>query len=156
MPALQPLLPAALLAGFAATGAWLDWHRRVLPNWLCLAALSTGLGLAATGQLETGLLGAVLHAGIALLIGMALFAGGLIGGGDAKFYAALAAWFPLSGGFRLLMLVSLAGIVLTVAMWAFSLLRREVAGGARGLREMPRTIPFGVAIAAGAVWGNLW
>ena len=91
---LWPLGLTVLLA----IGAYTDVTARRLPNWLSLALLVTGLAFAATqgGWSAVGWHGA--HAGIALLVGMALFATGGIGGGDAKFYTGLAAWFALTDG----------------------------------------------------------
>lgn len=135
-----------MLIALAAIGAWLDWHYRLLPNWLCVIAGAMGLGAVLLGPGQVPVWSHVLHALIALLAGMALFAGGVIGGGDAKFYAALALWFPLDQGFRLLLLVSLAGMMLVLVMWGL-IWRGEPAGTdcrARG-------VPYGVAIAVGAV-----
>jgi prepilin peptidase CpaA len=85
---------------------------------------------------------------------MALFAMRAIGGGDAKFYAALAAWFPLSMGLYYLFYVSLAGLALLVVWF----LARKFM-----LRTLPdlkpdspfRKLPYGVAIGAGATIGHL-
>ena len=149
--ALPELLTIGLLTGIAGVGAWLDWHYRLLPNWLGTLALLAGLAVTALGQGTAALLPHLGHAGLALLVGMALFAGGVIGGGDAKFYAALAVWFPLVEGFRLLLLVALAGLVLTVALWLF-VWRTVPAGRSHpAAGGQPRTVPYGVAIAAGAV-----
>lgn len=142
--------PLVLLAGI---GAWLDWRTRRLPNWLCGATFLAGLGVAV---ITVGLAAAALqvwHAALALLVGMALFAPGLIGGGDAKFYAAVAVWFPLAEGFRLLFLVALAGLVLTVALWGMVWRRHGRAGAGADPPVPPRTVPYGVAIAAGALAG---
>lgn len=147
MLAVPDLLVGGLLAALALTGAWLDWRDRRLPNWLCGAAIALGLGLVLVGQGWGPAWSHALHALIALAVGMALFAGGVIGGGDAKFYAALALWFPLGAGLRLLLLVSLAGLVLTLAMAALAW------RSGRRLRSGPggQTVPYGVAIAAGVL-----
>jgi prepilin peptidase CpaA len=149
--ALPDLLTIGLLAGIAGVGAWLDWHYRLLPNRLCAVALVAGLVVTGLGQGLAALLPHLGHAGLALLVGMALFAGGVIGGGDAKFYAALAAWFPLAEGFRLLLLVALAGLVLTVGLWLFVWRAAPAGPGSAAGARQPRTVPYGVAIAAGAV-----
>lgn len=136
----------AILTILAGCGAWLDWHERRLPNWLCVATL--GAGLAVT-IIETGLVALPshgLHAGLALVTGMALFHQGLIGGGDAKFYASVAAWFPLGAGFQLVFAVALAGLFLIAALWL--LFWRDKPSGTEG---QPRTVPYGVAIAVGAI-----
>src|SRR3546814_17067246 len=52
---------------------------------------------------------------IALAAGMGLFAIGAWGGGDAKFYAGIAAFFPLDRGIELLVWVALLGGVMVIA-----------------------------------------
>lgn len=138
------------LAAIAVTGAWLDMRFRRLPNRLCAVGLLAGLsfGLAAGGAGWMGM--SALHAGLALLAGMALFALGILGGGDAKYYAALAAWFPLGHAFLLMGTVSLTGLLLLVAWLA---LRKRAASGGRAQEADGafRKLPYGVAIGAGAV-----
>src|SRR5687768_10415697 len=85
----------AILLMIAATGMWLDVRHRRLPNWLCAVTLLAGIAVAAISSASI-VQGQILHAAIALVVGIALFAMGWIGGGDAKYYAALAGWFPLS------------------------------------------------------------
>ena len=88
-----------------------------------------------------------LHALIALVVGAGLFAMRVIGGGDAKFYAAVAAWFSLHDAVWLLVLVSLSGLVLLV-VWigARMLSGRPIRKQGAGLNGLP----YGVAIAVGA------
>lgn len=164
MPLTPPsadLGAAALLALPAGYGAWLDWRERRLPNWLCGVTLLAGLAVTIVLSGLAAVPAHLWHAALALLVGMALFAPGLIGGGDAKFYAAVAVWFPLADGFRLMFAVALAGLVLTLALWGL-VWRRSGAraggnmGGMAGPLGQPRTVPYGVAIAAGALVGQIW
>lgn len=149
MTALQSI-GGVLLVAIGLTGAWLDFRTRRLPNWLCGLGLVAGLAFAlATGGWS--LAGAaLLHALVALVIGAGLFALGGIGGGDAKFYAALAAWFPISAGLGLLVCVSLTGLVLLI-VWL--LVRRRLIRSYSGLPKDSefRKLPYGVAIAGGAL-----
>lgn len=128
----------------------MDIYSRKLPNVLCLATFLVGLVYAwlASGWAGVGWHSA--HAAAALLIGMALFAAGLIGGGDAKFYAAVAAWFPFADGLRLLMAVSVAGLVAVLAWIAIRrILRRPWR---RQSTSNPfAQFPYGVAIGIGAI-----
>jgi prepilin peptidase CpaA len=64
-----------------------------------------------------------------------------MGGGDVKMLAALALWLPLDGGVKLLVIMSLAGGVLTMVM----LLRH------RAQKPGKLEIPYGVAIAFGGI-----
>lgn len=159
---MPPALPSAdlwggvLLAVPAGYGAWLDWRERRLPNWLCAVTFVAGVIVTTIMAGPAALPAHLGHAGLALLVGMALFAPGLIGGGDAKFYAAVAVWFPLTAGFRLLFLVALAGLVLTLALWWLVWRPRGASGSAAGPPGQPRTVPYGVAIAAGALAGMVW
>lgn len=139
-----------MLAAIAVTGSYLDLRTRRLPNWLCLAGLVAGLafGLAAGGWTAAAI--ALLHAFIALIVGAGLFALGGIGGGDAKFYAALATWFPLQAGLGLLVSVSLTGLLLLIAWLPY---RRRLMRSEGGLVSDSdfRKLPYGVAIAVGAL-----
>ncbi|QIG55097.1 peptidase A24 [Altererythrobacter sp. BO-6] len=149
---MPELLWPAALSLLLVVGAIGDILKRRLPNWLSLALLVTGLAFAfANGGIEAiGWHGA--HAAIALAVGMALFAGGIIGGGDAKFYAGAAAWFPLSDGLSLLLSVSLAGLA-AIIIWFGS--RRVFKPGAIDPDSLYAKFPYGVAIAGGGLW-LLW
>lgn len=141
-PAIS-LLPAAILA---VAGAYLDIRHSRLPNWLCAAlalAAVAGLALSGAGVLPW----AILHAMIALVVGMLLFALGAIGGGDAKFYAAAALSIPASsfgGPLTMLGWTSAAGLILLIGM---AIGRRML--GRPGSFMKGWQVPYGVAIAAG-------
>lgn len=134
------LLAAALL--WAAVG---DWRSRTIPNWLnaaiALLAIpfwwSIGLGLWPGVALQIALAAAVFA-----LFAVA-FRFGAMGGGDVKMAAALALWLPFAGVVKLLVIMSLAGGVLTLAMLA--------AHRMAEVREQPE-IPYGIAIAFGGFW----
>jgi prepilin peptidase CpaA len=84
---------------------------------------------------------------IVLAAGMLLFSIGWMGGGDAKLMAAAGLAFNLTGLLRFLPLVLLTGglIALIAIFWGRARARR--AGEARG------GVPYGVAIAIGAIAG---
>jgi prepilin peptidase CpaA len=140
----------AVLCAACLAAAWIDLTQRRIPNWLCAATAVSGLIAAVI--LEPPLWGVgshALHMAIALIGGMALFALGVFGGGDAKFYAAVAAWFPLDMGVLLLIDVALCGLVLLVGWFTWRRLRgmpirRTTGQGFDGL-------PYGIAIGAGAI-----
>ena len=146
---VETIWPTLLVAACVAA-AGLDMYSRKLPNLLCLATLLVGLVYAGFSSGWAGVGWHSAHAAAALLIGMALFAGGLIGGGDAKFYAAAAAWFPLADGLRLLMAVSVAGLV-TVLVWIAirRILRRPWRR--QSANDPFAQFPYGVAIGIGAI-----
>jgi prepilin peptidase CpaA len=70
------------------------------------------------------------------------FALGMMGGGDVKLAAALALWFPLGATVKFLVLMSIAGGVLTVLVLIVHRLRKK---------EGRPEIPYGVAIAFGGL-----
>ena len=72
----------------------------------------------------------------------AAFYAGMMGGGDVKLAAALALWFSPVSTVKFLVLMSLAGGVLTLVMVALHRARR---------REGRPEIPYGVAIAFGGL-----
>jgi len=140
---------AGILIAACAFAGWSDLFRRRIPNWLC--AITALAGLAVT--MASGSLAMVgnhaLHAAIALVVGMALFALRVVGGGDAKFYAAIAAWFPLRSAGALLMLVGGCGFVLLVIWFV---VRRLAGKPIVKTRNDPFDgLPYGIAIASGAV-----
>ena len=144
----MPIVATSLLALCALAGAWLDIVSRRLPNWLCLATALAGLVAAVAGDGGDALLSHGLHAAIALVVGMIVFRFGLIGGGDAKFYAACAAWFPLAAGLYLLGVVSMIGLIVVVGWFGY----RLVSGArARADGDAFAMVPYGLPIAIGAV-----
>jgi prepilin peptidase CpaA len=66
-----------------------------------------------------------------------------MGGGDVKMLGALALWLPLGAVIKLLVVMSIAGGVLTVAMLA----RHKLTRSGNKLE-----IPYGVAIAFAGFW----
>ena len=101
----------------------LYWLSTSLPLW-------PGVGI----QLAAG-------AGVFALLAGAFYAG-MMGGGDVKLAAALALWFQPASIIKFLVLMSLAGGVLTLGILAFHRLKR---------REGRPEIPYGVAIAFGGL-----
>ena len=80
---------------------------------------------------------------------MALFALCVIGAGDAKFYAGLAAWFALTEGLRLFVAVAMTGAVVLLVWAAIRRLRGERVFTRDAQPE--NGVPFGVAIASGTL-----
>jgi prepilin peptidase CpaA len=148
---LLSIAATATLVAVAATGAWLDGRYRRLPNWLCAIGLVAGLafGYLADGWTWAGM--SLVHCLLALVVGMGLFAMRAIGGGDAKFYAALAAWFPLEQAFYLFVSVTLTGLVLTLIVWLPLRRKRPKAGLPSPADDAFAKVPYGIAIALGAV-----
>lgn len=149
MASAPGLVALAVLTLLAMAGAWLDFRHRILPNWLCALTLIAGLGFALAEGGPALAASSAAHALVALLIGMGLFAMGAIGGGDAKFYSGISAWFAIGEGIRLLFSVSLVGLVLALLFWRGRKLAR--ASGSDAGSGSHLMVPYGVAIAVGAV-----
>ena len=136
------LIALAIALVFAA---FTDLRRRQIDNWLnaaiALAApafwWSSGLSLWPDVALQLG----VALAAFALLAGM--FALKMMGGGDVKLLTVLALWIQWDVFVQLLMVMALAGGVLTIVMGAWHVMRRQ--------RDR-LAIPYGVAIAFGGLW----
>lgn len=132
----------ALMLAIAAIG---DVRRREIPNWLnaaiALLAIpfwwSVGLSLWPDMALQFAIAAAVF-ALFALL-----FHSGLMGGGDVKMMGALALWLPAGAVLYVLIIMSLAGGVLTLGMIA-----RKRFAKSQGQIE----VPYGVAIAFAGLW----
>lgn len=106
-----------------AAGAPLYWMSIALNPWPGMAI-----------QLAAGSIVFVLLAGA--------FYAGMMGGGDVKLASALALWFSPAGTVKFLVLMSVAGGVLTLGILGWH--------RARGREGRPE-IPYGVAIAFGAL-----
>jgi prepilin peptidase CpaA len=153
----------------ALLGAWFDVISRRIPNRLTysamVVALIVRLGFLGWRGLLEGLLGLVLCGGVFFL----LFVVHAMGGGDVKLMAAVGAWVGYRHAAVALIVCALTGglialgyvIVLKRYRTTFSNIVSLVRFHARrGLRENPglnlsskdaARMPYGVAIAAGAV-----
>lgn len=154
-----------LLATVVSAAVW-DVRTRRIPNMLAVAGLVAALTLHAV-QGGSALLGSAAGAGVALVLGFALFATGIIGAGDAKLLCAAAAFLGFSALPALLAFSALAGGLLALAsaarqrvllrvlgdsgrmmanVFSMGMIAAPTPGTARAL-----TLPYAVAIAAGAV-----
>ena len=135
----------AILAAMLIVAAVGDLRTRTIPNWLngsiALGAIPfwvlSGISLWPEVALQIAVAGAVFG-----LFAIA-FHFGAMGGGDVKMVAAVALWLPAGAVLKLLVIMSLAGGVLTLAMIA----RHRLAKSGNQLE-----IPYGVAIAFGGFW----
>jgi len=141
--------PAWILLGLLAlmlvAACWCDLRSRTIPNELNVAIALFAIPF----WWSTGLApwpDAALQVAVALLV-FALFAGafaiGAMGGGDVKLVSAVALWLPWQAVVTLLLIMSLAGGALTLAL----ILRKRLARSDGRLE-----IPYGVAIAFGGLW----
>jgi prepilin peptidase CpaA len=136
-----------LLVGLAATlvvAAAIDVRTFTISNGLNLAValvaplywLSISLPLWPDVGIQLAS-GAIVFALLA-----AAFYAGMMGGGDVKLAAALALWFSPQSTIKFLVLMSLAGGVLTLVVMGLHRMKR---------REGRPEVPYGVAIAFGGL-----
>ncbi|MFO6445801.1 prepilin peptidase [Erythrobacter sp. NE805] len=125
--------------------AFTDIRRRQIDNWLNLAIAlgapafwwSQGLALWPDVALQLGI------AVGAFAVFAAMFRFRIMGGGDVKLLTALALWVPFYEYMQLLLIMSIAGGILTVMLVFWHVARRQ--------RDRI-AVPYGVAIAFGALW----
>lgn len=150
-------LALAAFAGLLLYAACTDIARLIIPNWVSvtlaalfpLAALVLGMPLGEIG------IHVLLGAGV-LVVGFFLFAGNIIGGGDAKLLAAAAVWVGPAAFMEFFVWTALAGGVLAVIVLAArSNSGHLVAIGApdfvHRLLTPKNGIPYGVAIMCGGL-----
>lgn len=157
MQAIQiPLL--LIFPVLAVIGGLKDLTSYTIPNWISLALMAAFVPAALVSGAPLGQIGLCLAAGLgALVLGMGMFAAGWIGGGDGKLFAVCALWMGWPGAFMFLAYTGLAGGVLTLAILTLrsGYLVPAVAGAPAWLRKLASKdgdLPYGVAIAAGALW----
>ena len=97
-----------------------------------------------------------LGAGLAMLaIGWMLFALGLLGGGDAKLFAAISLWMGWGGLASYLIIFSICGGILALLLLLFRRLplpgRFSVHPWIVSLHDKNQGVPYGIALAAGAI-----
>lgn len=156
MQALQiPLL--MIFPALAIVAALKDVTSYTIPNWISLALIVAFVPAAAVSGASLPAIGLCLATGfVALLMGMGMFAAGWIGGGDAKIFAAAALWIGWPAAVPFMLATGLAGGALTMGILALrsGWVEPILAGSPAWLRKLGTEggdIPYGVAIAAGAL-----
>jgi prepilin peptidase CpaA len=156
MPWPVPLVAAATAILLAA--ACLDVVTLTIPNRIpVLLGLLFIVAVPASGIGWWSFAHSHLLAGALVLVsGMALFAMGLVGGGDVKLLAAVSVGLGLPALASGLLAVSIAGMLLSLALIGLRRTGLSASLKARGwpllALEPGKGVPYGVAIAAGFVW----
>jgi prepilin peptidase CpaA len=156
---------------FALGGGWMDWRSRRLPNWWTVSGLAVGLVLNAVLLRWPGAKGALLGAGLGLVLLFPFVWLRAMGAGDWKFVGALGA---LLGPAQLLVLlwvaVITAGVMAVIAIVRRRRVRETLVnlgrlfftfitlgwlGGAQHDVSLDNpnavAVPFGVAVAVATV-----
>lgn len=146
----------AVMPIFTIIAALHDLTTMKIPNWISVvlivgffvAAPVLGLPLSVVG-VSAGL------AVAALVVGMGMFAVNWIGGGDAKLLAASVLWMGAAGALPFILYTALAGggfcLLLLTARSHLPLLAQTGPGWVMRLMQPKGDIPYGVAIAIGAL-----
>lgn len=168
------ILLAVVLAGVLVLSVWFDVRDHRIPNWITVGGMVGALlarGLLGLDALQHGVWGGA----VGFSLGIVLFAVGAMGAGDGKMLTAVGTALGLEVFLLCLPLIGAFGGVLALGVSArngtlFATLLRfrelvfhAVSFGRIGERRtlaMPGsvTVPYGVAVAAGAVtawlgWG---
>jgi len=160
---------SAVFTALLLSAAWSDLRSRRIPNALTMSGLAVGLllrGIAGPEVLIEGLVGVLL----ALVLTLPFLMLGVIGGGDAKLLMAIAgfmgprdflwaaALIAIIGGMVGVVDAGRRGVLLPVLYNCGEIMKHWATFGRRGANRSfatvgALTIPYGIAIAAGAL---LW
>lgn len=162
------------LAGLVLTAAALDVRSRRIPNWLTVSGLGIGLALAVLMGGWPEMRNALGGAAVALAAGLALFAFGVLGAGDAKLVTAVGAFFGLDRVLGVMLIIAVfggvlaalhaarKGIILPVFHTTGRMLRHFLRlGDPADPKPEPVSgslgeVPYGLAIAAGTLVWWFW
>ena len=151
------LLPAlSLMPALTVVGGLHDLATMKIPNWISLALVALFFPVAFLAGLAP--LAVAAHVGVGLLalfVGMGMFALRWIGGGDAKLMAASCLWLGWASSAAFLLWTAIAGgafcLLLMAARTHLQFAIPFAPGWATRLMEPKGDVPYGVAIAIGAL-----
>lgn len=151
-----------LFFGIMVVAAIYDLVSYTIPNFLPLLLIGAFVVFALWQALSWPLLANHAGAGLGMLgVGWALFALGLLGGGDAKLFAATSLWMGWYGIINYMIMFSICGGVLALTLLLFrrlplpERLRRQL--WIATLHKKEQGAPYGIALAVGAIlaWPGL-
>jgi prepilin peptidase CpaA len=169
---LTGIVPAVAFVALVGTAGLYDiWTRRI-PNWFTLCTLAVALALRAVeglAPLGSGLAGALCG----LLLALALFKLGALGGGDGKLLIGVGAFLGYErlpgalltigvlGGLLGVLEAARRGVILPAVLNAGNMIRRWLTLGRTGEQRTLKSpgavaVPYGAAISAGAILWWFW
>ena len=128
-----------------------DAVRLKISNVLCLGVLAAAVVAMALAGLETSLWQNALVFAVLLAAGTLLFGLGKVGGGDVKLLAAVGLWCDLGAALTMVPSVLISGGVLALLILAVRTFAPAAASARIVVLKPGGGIPYGVAIAAGAL-----
>ena len=156
MAAFAPAL-TLFYAALVVVAAVSDLMTMKIPNWVSLLLLALFPVAALMAGLEVSAIGLHFAVGFGVLaLCFALFAFGFIGGGDAKFAAAVALWLgPSLSLLQWLILATIGGAVLTTMLLSVRRLPLPVILACQPwiarLHDRRTGVPYGIALGAAAL-----
>lgn len=152
LAAQAPLWLALLFAVLLIVAATQDAMRLRISNMTVLLVIAAAIVAALIAGLRLDLWQNLAVFFVLLVAGTPLFAAGKLGGGDVKLLAAVGLWFSIKTAAWMLIAVLLAGGVLAVVVLALRAFSWSETARERAVILRPKGgIPYGVAIAAGAL-----
>jgi len=153
---LVAMLPALLVAA-----AFFDLTSFTIPNMLPAAMLAMFAAFLLASALNGHSLSwsetwpHLLAGAVALVAGMALFAAGWVGGGDAKLFAMACLWLGWDSMYEYTLVASLLGGILTIALITVRRFPLPTLLAAQPwlvrLADRNSGVPYGVALAMAAL-----
>lgn len=151
---ISQFLVLAVFPALLLLAAGWDLASFTIPNAIPAALAAAFVVLAIVAGMPVAMLGWHALAGfVGLVAGFALFAAGLIGGGDAKLFASVALVLGVRDGFVYAVIASLFGGGLTLTLLAVRrvpLPQFLAQPWLLRLHDTREGVPYGVALAAGA------
>lgn len=146
-------MPIVVFAAAMIFAGIRDLTTMTIPNWLTLGLALTFFAVAPIVGMPLAEVGLHASAGFALLlIGMALFAMGWIGGGDAKFVAAASLWIGWGEALPYLLVASIFGGALTMLVLFYRNMPLPAflfrVNWIARLHDRKEGVPYGLALAA--------
>ena len=149
---------AAVLTGLLVYASISDIRSRRIPNWTVVAIGALFIPWAVLNPPISAALWALAAGALALAVGVALYALGMVGAGDSKLFAAVALFAGIGRLLPLGLATALAGGLLALVSLASRPRRAMIMFAMRGQGDFGRGIPYGVAISLAAalvVWSTV-